>query len=96
MKNEKLYAQILSSEGVDAQSDQAVEEMAEAIVALKHWRRGRVTFEKVIEELTHVDQMIKQMKYLANIIHCQGVWRKEQRRTMRRCRKLLAPKEVRQ
>jgi hypothetical protein len=94
MKNEAIYAAILSLAGIEQQKNQAIEEMAEAITAMQHWQRGRVSFDKVLEELTHVDQMIKQMRYLANIIHCEGVWEKEQKKTHRRLLKLLKELEL--
>jgi len=89
MKNEHIYSTLLSATDYKRQSDQAIEEMAEAITAIEHWKRGRISFEQVITELTHVDQMIKQMRFLANIIHCQGVWKREQQKTHRRLLKLI-------
>jgi hypothetical protein len=92
MKNEYIYSALLSDGGYEKQTDQCIEEMAEAIVAINHWKRGRSSFEYVITELTHVDQMIKQMKFLADIIHCRGVWKREQQKTHRRLLKLLHSK----
>lgn len=89
MKNEHIYSALLSGTGYEYQVNQLIEELAEAIVEINHWQRGRSDFKNVITELTHVDQMIKQMRYLANIIHCEGVWKREQQKTHRRLLKLI-------
>jgi ABC-type sugar transport system ATPase subunit len=40
--------------GVDAQINQAQEELAEAVVALNHYRRGRASLAEVAEEMADV------------------------------------------
>lgn len=65
MKNSYIYAQLIAGAGLQKQIDQTIEEFSEVITALSHWKRGRTGFDKVITELTHADQMIKQMRYIA-------------------------------
>ena len=93
MKNDWIYAALLSGKGYETQVDQTIEEMAEAIVAIQHWKRERSNFKHVITELTHVDQMIKQMRYLAKVwsiqLDCRGIWKNEQQKTHRRLLKLI-------
>tara|TARA_R100001086_G_scaffold225289_2_gene143566 strand:- start:20166 stop:20564 length:399 start_codon:yes stop_codon:yes gene_type:complete len=50
--------------GVDAQIDMAIEECAELIVALNHYRRGRVTEEEVLGEVADVSILVEQMASL--------------------------------
>jgi len=47
--------------GEEAQIDMMEEEMGELLVALKHYKRGRVTKKKVCEEIADVQIMSKQM-----------------------------------
>lgn len=47
--------------GHSAQVDMAVEEMAEAIVALQHHRRGRESRDELLKELADVRIMWEQM-----------------------------------
>lgn len=89
MRNEKYYAKALSKFGFRLQSDKMIEEMAEAIVAIQHWKIGRTDFNEILTELSHVELMIKQMIYLGSIIHCENVWRHEQKLVFNRLVKLL-------
>jgi len=50
--------------GIDAQIDMAIEECAELIVALNHYRRGRVTEQDVLGEVADVSILIEQMASL--------------------------------
>jgi NTP pyrophosphatase (non-canonical NTP hydrolase) len=61
---EKLYQETLKKWGEDAQYDQAVEECAELIAALKHYRRGKVDQQAVIDELADVTLMIGQLTWM--------------------------------
>lgn len=60
----ELYEETLRKWGAEAQYDQAVEECAELIATLKHWRRGRVDEEAVAEELADVFLMVGQLSYM--------------------------------
>jgi NTP pyrophosphatase (non-canonical NTP hydrolase) len=61
---EKLYQKTLKKWGEDAQYDQAVEECAELIAALKHYRRGKIDQQAVIDELADVTLMIGQLTWM--------------------------------
>ena len=64
MPNERLYQATLDKWGEDAQYDQAVEECAELIAALKHFRRGKVDRQAVIDELADVTLMLGQLTWM--------------------------------
>ncbi|MEA3363514.1 MAG: antitoxin, partial [Thermodesulfobacteriota bacterium] len=61
---EQLYQATLAKWGEDAQYDQAVEECAELIAALKHFRRGKVDQQAVIDELADVTLMLGQLTWM--------------------------------
>lgn len=60
----EFYAATLAKWGEEAQYDQAVEECAELITALKHLRRGRIGKDEVAGELADVYLMIGQLVYM--------------------------------
>ena len=64
MQMEQLYRATLDKWGEDAQYDQAVEECAELIAALKHFRRGKVERQAVIDELADVTLMLGQLTWM--------------------------------
>ncbi len=64
MPNERLYQATLNKWGEDAQYDQTVEECAELIAALKHFRRGKVDQQAVIDELADVTLMLGQLTWM--------------------------------
>ncbi|WP_305045835.1 MazG nucleotide pyrophosphohydrolase domain-containing protein [Geoalkalibacter sp.] len=64
LEDRELYRKTLAKWGVDAQYDQAVEECAELIAVLKHFRRGKVDEQRVIEELADVWLMVGQLAYM--------------------------------
>jgi NTP pyrophosphatase (non-canonical NTP hydrolase) len=64
MQLEQIYQATLDKWGEDAQYDQAVEECAELITALKHYRRGKVDRRAVIAELADVTLMIGQLTWM--------------------------------
>jgi len=61
---EQLYQATLEKWGKEAQYDQAVEECAELIAALKHFRRGKVDQQAVIDELADVTLMLGQLTWM--------------------------------
>lgn len=61
---ESLYKATLEKWGEDAQYDQAVEECAELIAALKHFRRGKIDRQAVIDELADVTLMLGQLTWM--------------------------------
>ena len=60
----EIYQSTLEKWGVEGQYDQAVEECAELITALKHFKRGRIGDEAVIAELADVALMVGQLTYM--------------------------------
>lgn len=61
---EILYRATLARWGEEAQYDQAVEECAELIAALKHYKRQRIGAPQLIEELADVTLMIGQLTWM--------------------------------
>lgn len=67
MKNRDLtgiYRATLDKWGEEAQYDQAVEECAELIAGLKHFKRRRVEADTIIDELADVTLMIGQLSWM--------------------------------
>ena len=64
MQLEQIYQATINKWGEDAQYDQAVEECAELIIALKHFRRGRIDKQAVISELADVSLMLGQLSWM--------------------------------
>lgn len=64
MNLENIYRASLEKWGVDGQYDQAVEECAELITVLKHFRRGKADADAVINELADVTLMVGQLTYM--------------------------------
>jgi hypothetical protein len=50
--------------GAEVQTKMAIEEMAELIVALNHYDRGRITLEEVASEIADVKIMMEQLEYI--------------------------------
>lgn len=64
MNLEQLYQTTIAKWGEEAQYDQAVEECAELIAALKHYRRGKIDKQAVIAELADVSLMLGQLSWM--------------------------------
>ncbi len=64
MSLEKIYQATLNKWGSEAQYDQMIEECAELIAALKHYKRGRIGENEVIEELADVNLMLGQLSWM--------------------------------
>lgn len=64
MTLEELYRASLDKWGAEGQFDQAVEECAELIAALKHHRRGKADEAAVIAELADVTLMVGQLTWM--------------------------------
>ena len=56
-----VIKRIIVRNGSVAQTNQAIEEMAELIVAINHYRRGRCMSDEVIEEIADVLIMMHQL-----------------------------------
>ena len=77
MQLEEIYQATIDKWGEDAQFDQAVEECAELITALKHYRRGKIDKQAVISELADVRLMLGQLSWMFGQQHVdQAVKRK--------------------
>ncbi len=61
---EEIYRATLAKWGVEAQYDQAIEECAELIAALKHLKRNKVGEEQIVSELADVTLMIGQLSWM--------------------------------
>jgi NTP pyrophosphatase (non-canonical NTP hydrolase) len=64
MDYDEIYRTTIEKWGVEAQYDQAVEECAELIAVLKHYRRGKAGEEEVVSELADVALMLGQLSYM--------------------------------
>lgn len=60
----QIYQATIARWGVDAQYDQAIEECAELIAALKHFKRGKISRHEVIDELADVTLMLGQLRWM--------------------------------
>jgi NTP pyrophosphatase (non-canonical NTP hydrolase) len=60
----ELYEAAAARWGLDAQFGQAVEELGELLVALRHYQRGRISREAVLSEVADVRIMCEQVAYL--------------------------------
>ncbi len=63
-KHHAIYRAALEKWGEEAQFDQAVEECAELIIALKHFRRNRADRQQIINELADVALIVGQLSYM--------------------------------
>lgn len=64
MQRTQLYQKTLEKWGKQGQYDQAVEECAELIAALKHYQRGKVDRQAVIDEIADVTLMLGQLTWM--------------------------------
>lgn len=60
----RVYRAALEKWGVEAQYDQTIEECAELIAALKHFKRDKVDEEQIVSELADVTLMIGQLTWM--------------------------------
>jgi len=63
-KYHDIYRAALAKWGEEAQFDQAVEECAELIAALKHYKRDKVGRQQIIDELADVALMVGQLSFM--------------------------------
>ncbi len=61
---EDVYRATVAKWGEEGQYDQAVEECAELIAVLKHFRRGKAGAAEVISELADVRLMVGQLSWM--------------------------------
>ena len=60
----EIYRATIARWGEEAQYDQAVEECAELIAVLKHFRRGKADADAVVAELADVWLMLGQLAHM--------------------------------
>ena len=60
----QIYQKTIDKWGEEAQYDQMIEECAELIAALKHFKRGKIDHQDVIDELADVTLMIGQLTWM--------------------------------
>lgn len=63
----KIYKKIINHYGANPQFDKLEEELAELLLAVKHYRAGKATYEALISEIADVDIMIEQARMLFQI-----------------------------
>ena len=63
-KYHHIYRAALDKWGEEAQYDQAVEECAELIAALKHYKRDKVDRQQIVDELADVALMVGQLSFM--------------------------------
>lgn len=61
---DEIARQAVSTWGATAQADMLIEECAELIQAVQHWRRGRATNEQVASEIADVSIMLAQARFM--------------------------------
>lgn len=59
---DKVCKRAVDHHGIESQIDMAIEEMAELIVALKHFRRGRNDGSEALQEMADVFIMLHQIR----------------------------------
>lgn len=60
----EIYQAAVQKWGREAQFEQVIEECAELIAAIKHFRRGKTNEQAVVDELADVLLMVGQMVYM--------------------------------
>ena len=71
-EKQEIYKEAVNQWGEDAQINMAIEEMAELISALQHYRRheswgGKVTVADIADEVADVEIMMEQLRFMFNI-----------------------------
>lgn len=64
MRYLQIYKRAIKKWGESAQLDQAIEECAELVAAIQHYRRGKVEKSVVLHELADVYLMVGQLAYM--------------------------------
>ena len=64
MQRVQLYEKIIHKWGKQGQYEQMIEECAELITALKHYQRGKIDSQAVIDEIADVTLMLGQLTWM--------------------------------
>lgn len=86
---EPVFKATLAKWGEEAQYDQAVEECAELITALKHFKRRRIEAAQLVEELADVALMVGQLSWMLGSDQVAGAME----RKLEKLHRLLAEEE---
>lgn len=90
-----LYRRALKVYGHGAQLGQTIEECAELIVAINHYRRGRLGLEHIAEETADIENMCAQMRVLVGDAAVDAVKRSKLERFEKRLDAAEAPEAAR-
>lgn len=60
-KSFETYTKLIQKHGAQAQIKQAIEEMAELMVAMSHWPRGKCSLIDIHHEVAAVHNMMEQL-----------------------------------
>lgn len=82
------YRKIFDHYGLDHQLGKTVEECAELIVAITHWKDGKVSREDMVTEIADVAVMVEQLKLAFPDVEAEIA------RKVERCGKRLESGEV--
>lgn len=77
MQLDEIYRASLAKWGEEGQYDQAVEECAELILALKHYRRNKADVDAVVAEIADVSLMIGQLTYMFGVERVEAARREK-------------------
>lgn len=83
-REKHILSKAVSAWGIVAQTDLAIEEMGELIVAINHYRRGRVGIEAVQEEIADVIIAMNQMKMMYGASGVEAIFNQKIERLERR------------
>ena len=61
---EKLLHETILEQGTEAQVERIIEEMAELVIAIQHWKRNRGDTEKVADTLSDVGIMVDKLSLM--------------------------------
>ena len=71
MHQNEIYIKALETWGKEAQTDKAIEEMAELTNELVKYKQGRSSIESIVDEITDVEITVSQMKWLFGYEQCE-------------------------
>jgi NTP pyrophosphatase (non-canonical NTP hydrolase) len=91
MNEDEIYQECIQRWGLISQLDMTVEECAELIKAVNKWKRGKGTFNDMVEEAVDVQLMINQIKSTVN----SDVWQELIDRKLTRLRKIMEDEDAR-
>ncbi len=61
-RHKRLYKKAVEKWGQDAQIDMIIEEAAELILSIEHWKRGRKSSNNIFEEAADLYNMLMQLR----------------------------------